>query len=56
MKSKFLPNNPKTQLHIAEDGAIYIQTGDDPEVLLAEEPLHTISGDYFIGKEYEEGW
>ena len=39
---------------VAEDGAIYVQTGDEPELLLAENPLHTYSGEYFIGKDYEK--
>ena len=54
VKSKFLQHNPKTQLMVAEDGAIYVQTGDEPELLLAENPLHTYAGEYFIGKDCEK--
>ena len=54
VKTKFLTQNPKTQLMVAEDGAIYVQTGDEPELLLAENSLHTYAGEYFIGKDFEK--
>ena len=54
MKTKFLQQNPKTQLMVAEDGAIYVQTGDELELLLAENPLHSDAGEYFIGMDFEK--
>ena len=54
VKTKLLQQNPKAQLMVAEDGAIYVQTGDEPELLLAENPLHTYAGEYFIGKDFEK--
>lgn len=53
-KTKFLQHNPKAQLLVAEDGAIYVQTGDEPEILLAENALHTYAGEYFIGKDFDK--
>ena len=54
VKTKFLQQNPKTQLLVADDGAIFVQTGDELELLLAENPLHTYAGEYFIGKDFEK--
>jgi hypothetical protein len=53
-KTKFLQHNPKAQLLVAEDGAIYVQTGDEPEILLSENALHTYAGEYFIGKDFDK--
>ena len=54
VKVKFLQHNPKSQLLVADDGAIYVETGDEDELLLAENALHTYAGEYHTGKEFEK--
>ena len=55
VKTKALDKNPKSQLHVAADGAIFLQTGDEAELFLAEHALHTYAGEFFTGKQYEKG-
>ena len=43
-----------SQLTVAEDAAIFLQTGDEPELLLAENALHTYAGEFIVGKQYDK--
>ncbi len=53
-KSKALEANPKSKLLCADDGTLFLQTGDEDELFLAEDALHTFSGEFFIGKDLEK--
>lgn len=44
----------KSQLTVAEDGAILLEMGDEPELLLPEDALHTYAGEFTASKQYDE--
>ena len=54
VKTKELENNRKSQLVVAKDGTIFLQTGDEPELFLCENALHAYTGEFLVGKTYEK--
>ena len=54
VKSKAMEANPLSKLLCADDGTMFLQTGAEDEVFLAEEPLHTFSGEFYIGPDFEK--